>query len=36
MTTMDIKELLNRSDRFAANAGCRISEVDEWVMSGDE
>ena len=29
MTTMDIKELLNRTDRFAANAGCRITEVDE-------
>ena len=27
---MDIKELLNRTDRFAANAGCRITEVDEW------
>jgi acyl-CoA thioesterase len=27
--TMDIKELLNRTDRFAANAGCRITEVDE-------
>ena len=26
---MDIKEILNRSDRFAANAGCRITEVDE-------
>ena len=26
---MDIKELLNRTDRFAANAGCRITEVDE-------
>ena len=25
---MDIKELLNRTDRFAANAGCRITEVD--------
>ena len=25
---MDIKEILNRSDRFAANAGCRITEVD--------
>ncbi|MBR4243731.1 MAG: PaaI family thioesterase [Bacteroidaceae bacterium] len=25
---MDIKELLNRNDRFAANAGCRITEVD--------
>ena len=26
---MDIKELLNRTDRFAANAGCEITEVDE-------
>lgn len=26
---MDIKELLNRTDRFAANAGCQIKEVDE-------
>lgn len=26
---MDIKELLNRTDRFAANAGCRITEVDD-------
>ena len=26
---MDIKELLNRTDRFAANAGCQITEVDE-------
>ena len=26
--TMDIKELLNRTDRFAANAGCRITEAD--------
>jgi acyl-CoA thioesterase len=25
---MNIKELLNRTDRFAANAGCRITEVD--------
>lgn len=25
---MDIKEILNRTDRFAANAGCRITEVD--------
>ena len=25
---MDIKELLNRTDRFAANAGCRLTEVD--------
>ena len=26
---MDIKELLNRTDRFSANAGCKITEVDE-------
>ena len=26
---MDIKELLNKTDRFAANAGCNITEVDE-------
>lgn len=26
---MDIQEILNRTDRFAANAGCRITEVDE-------
>ena len=26
---MDIKELLNRTDRFAANAGCQLTEVDE-------
>ena len=26
---MDIKALLNRTDRFAANAGCQITEVDE-------
>ena len=26
---MDIKEILNRNDRFAANAGCRITEVEE-------
>ena len=26
---MNIKELLNRTDRFAANAGCQIIEVDE-------
>lgn len=26
--TMDIKEILNRNDRFAANAGCRLTEVD--------
>ena len=25
---MDIKELLNRTDRFAAAAGCRITDVD--------
>lgn len=25
---MNIQELLNRTDRFAANAGCRITEVD--------
>ena len=25
---MDIKELLNRTDRFAAGAGCKITEVD--------
>ena len=25
---MNIKELLNETDRFAANAGCRIIEVD--------
>ena len=25
----DIKELLNRKDRFAVHAGCRITEVDE-------
>jgi len=25
---MDIKELLNKTDRFAANAGCQITEVD--------
>ena len=24
---MNIQELLNRTDRFAANAGCRITEV---------
>ena len=28
-TDMNIKELLNQTDRFAANAGCRITEVDE-------
>ena len=26
---MDIKELLNQTDRFAANAGCRLVVVDE-------
>jgi acyl-CoA thioesterase len=26
---MSIQELLNRNDRFAANAGCRITELDE-------
>ncbi len=26
---MDIVDLLNRTDRFAANAGCRITEADE-------
>ena len=26
---MGIKELLNKRDRFAANAGCQIMEVDE-------
>ena len=26
---MDIKELLNQNDRFAASAGCQITEVDE-------
>ena len=25
---MNIQELLNRTDRFAANVGCRITEVD--------
>lgn len=25
---MDIKELLNQTDRFAAGAGCRLTEVD--------
>ena len=29
MSAMNIQELLNRTDRFAANAGCRITEVDE-------
>ena len=27
--TMNIRELLNKNDRFAANAGCQITEVDE-------
>ena len=26
---MNIKEILNRTDRFAANSGCQITEVDE-------
>ena len=26
---MDIKEILNKNDRFAANAGCQITEVNE-------
>ena len=26
---MNIKELLNQTDRFAANAGCRLTEVDD-------
>ena len=26
---MDIKDILNRTDRFAANAGCKITKVDE-------
>ena len=26
---MNIKEILNRTDRFAANAGCRLTEVDD-------
>ncbi len=26
---MDVKELLNKGDRFAAAAGCRITEADE-------
>ena len=26
---LNIKDLLNRTDRFAANAGCQITEVDE-------
>lgn len=28
IATMNIQELLNRTDRFAANAGCKITEVD--------
>lgn len=28
METGKIREILNRSDRFAANAGCRITEAD--------
>lgn len=27
--TMNVQELLNKTDRFAANAGCQITEVDE-------
>ena len=26
---MNIKEILNQTDRFAANAGCRLTEVDD-------
>lgn len=26
---MNIQEILNTTDRFAANAGCRVTEVDE-------
>ena len=26
---MDIKNLLNKTDRFAANAGCQLTEVDD-------
>ena len=26
---MSIKDILNRTDRFAANAGCQITEVDD-------
>ena len=29
MEALNIRELLNRTDRFAANAGCKITEVDE-------
>ena len=28
MYAVDIQELLNKTDRFAANAGCQITEVD--------
>ena len=28
INAMNIQELLNRTDRFAANAGCKITEVD--------
>lgn len=28
LENMNIQELLNKSDRFAANAGCKITEVD--------
>ena len=27
---MDIKDILNKTDRFAANAGCQITEVDAY------
>jgi acyl-CoA thioesterase len=26
---MDIKDILNKTDRFAANAGCQLTEVDD-------
>ena len=29
LMTMNIKEILNRTDHFAANAGCRLTEVDD-------
>ena len=29
MEAINVRELLNRIDRFAANAGCKITEVDE-------
>lgn len=29
MEAINVRELLNRTDRFAANAGCKITEVDE-------